>query len=179
MGLGAGLPALCGPLGRGGPRSEVGVWGSVQPLARLTQGAACDLRLHLAVGGDALLLMAELLKIFVSGELRPHLAQIARPVSPISPHYSLGSVSLESSVFQGPQPQTPDLPASRDREAAGAEAQGHWGSSPPAFCTSCFSFHGRSGHPQCPAGPGRGPGPCGRGTAGEGAASAGRWAGQG
>ncbi|XP_074177097.1 centromere protein X isoform X2 [Rhinolophus sinicus] len=44
----------------------------------------------------------------------------------------------------------------------------------------CTAAHGRavedlrlgSGHPQCPAGPGRGPGPCGRGTAGEGAASA-------
>lgn len=43
-------------------------------------------------------------------------------------------------MFQGPQPRTLELPASRDREAAGAEAQGCWGSSPPAFCTSCFSL---------------------------------------
>lgn len=86
--------------------------------------------------------MAELLKIFVLGELKdPTLPRLLVPSafssgetkSRIFPHYPLGSVFLESSVFQGPQPWTPELPASRGREAAGAEAQGHWGSSPPSL----------------------------------------------
>lgn len=45
--------------------------------------------------------MAELLKIFVSGELTPHLAQIARPVSPIFPHHSLGLCPWKAPCFRG------------------------------------------------------------------------------
>ena len=44
---------------------------------------------------------------------------------------------------------------------------------PPTPLLCC----GRSSHPQCSAGPGGGPGLCGCGPAGEGAASAGRWPG--
>lgn len=116
------------------------------------------------------------MKIFVLGELRDLAFPTTCPFcillssgetkSHISPQHPLGSMSLGSSVFQGPQPQTSELPASRGGRPPGLRP---WvlGFKPPSLCTSRFPPHGRSGHPQHTAGPGRGPGRCGCGTAGE------------
>lgn len=88
----------------------------------------------------------------------------------------LSSLSLKSSVFQRPQSQPSELSAGTGvGQQPGLRRTGFRVQGPPSLlCLTSLLHHGRSGHPQRPAGPGRGPGPSGRGTAGEGAASAGR-----
>lgn len=102
--------------------------------------------LHLAVSGDALLLVAELLKVFVVGE----------------------------SVLLVPPARVSPLPTRGPGSQLGPRPRG-WsqGSSLRASLPSCPD---RGHRPQHQAGPGGGPALCGRGTAGEGAAAAGRWA---
>ncbi|XP_033703574.1 centromere protein X isoform X1 [Tursiops truncatus] len=109
------------------------VCGKRERVCRNRAGELVSKLLHLhfkddktKVSGDALQLMAELLKIFVVGEQR------------------------DPAVFSSIPPRPVRI--IHDRFA--------------------FYFSVGSGHPQRPAGPGRGPGPSGCGTAGEGAASA-------
>lgn len=134
---------------------------------------------HLAVSGDALRLMAELLTIFVVGEPEgPGVSSVSHGAGPdpVPLAFSAGGSTrslepfphqpyaplLENPVSQGP-PRAPssELPAS-------AWGRGTWDAPSLPPCRS------RSGYPQRPTGPGRGPGSCGCGPAGEGATSAGR-----
>lgn len=108
----------------------------------------CSLRL--AVSGDALQLMAELLKIFVVGEQRGPIASSGVPPrlvwvicdpftffseaikTPFS-HFPTSTLSLKISVFQKSQPCLLSCQLAQGWENSQGCGQGGWGSSPPSF----------------------------------------------
>lgn len=133
---------------------------------------------HLAVSGDALRLMAELLTIFVVGEPEGPGVSVSHGAGPdpVPLAFSAGGINTQLGAISpsalrpvAGKPRVPGAPELHPLSCQPALGGGTTWDAP-----SLPPCHDRSSYPQRPTGPGRGPGSCGCGPAGEGAASAGR-----